>query len=33
VSMKDFEEALKKIRPSLTPEMIKEYEELAKRWK
>ena len=33
VSMKDFEEALKKVKPSLTPEMIKEYEELAKKWR
>ncbi len=32
VSMEDFEKALKKIRPSLTKEMIREYEELAKRW-
>ncbi|MDN5358810.1 MAG: transitional endoplasmic reticulum ATPase [Candidatus Diapherotrites archaeon] len=32
VSMRHFEEALKKIHPSLTPEQIKEYEELAKRW-
>jgi len=32
VSMKHFEEALKKIRPSLTPAQIQEYQELAKRW-
>jgi len=32
VSMKHFEEALKKVKPSLTPEQIREYEELAKRW-
>ncbi len=32
VSIKDFEEALKKVKPSLTKEMIREYEELAKKW-
>ncbi len=32
VHMKHFEQALKKIRPSLTPEQIREYEELAKKW-
>jgi transitional endoplasmic reticulum ATPase len=32
VSMKHFEEALKKVKPSLTPEQVKEYEELAKKW-
>ncbi|HID09575.1 TPA: AAA family ATPase, partial [Candidatus Micrarchaeota archaeon] len=32
VTMKHFEEALKKVRPSLTPEQIREYEELAKKW-
>ena len=32
VSKEDFEQALKKIKPSLTPEMLREYEELAKRW-
>ena len=33
VSMEDFREALKKVKPSLTPEMIKEYEEIAKKWR
>ncbi len=32
VSMKHFEEALKKVKPSLTPDQIQEYRELAKRW-
>ncbi len=32
VSMRHFEEALKKVKPSLTPEQIQEYQELAKRW-
>ncbi len=32
VRMKHFEEALKKVKPSLTPEQIQEYQELAKRW-
>ncbi len=32
VSMKHFEEALKKVKPSLTPDQIREYQELAKRW-
>jgi len=32
VSMADFEHALKKIRPSITKEMLQEYKELAKKW-
>ncbi len=33
VSMEDFREALKKVKPSLTPEMIEEYEKMAERWR
>ncbi len=33
VSMKDFEAAMKKVKPSLTPDILREYEELAKRWR
>ncbi len=33
VSMEDFREALKKVKPSLTPKMVKEYEKMAERWR